>query len=623
MAEGFKIADAYVQVETRYDRDKLVDGLSDAFDSESSTIRRIGREKVGRPVGDGAAEGMSTAWSRHMRAQIRGQRFVFREDLIRLGDDIGKTTARGITPAMARQIRSDLKGKSWLIDALNSPEVNRDVDRGGRRLGRRFGGGFRASMLLAIPEAFVEAITLGMADLPIGAARANPALAAFGIALGVAVATALISGLTATLAAALAGGFGLGLIGLSVFILKDEPRFVAAVQRLGKRAGAVFHEAAQVMLGPIVESLDIIGDGMERNAGVIAALFATLAPVLPPLTEGLVGFLEALGPGLQALAEVAADVLLDLAEALPGMGEDLGSFFIQIRENWPEIEQSLRLFFHDLGSFLDFLADLFIWLATHYQLLRTITKGLVIPPATLLLIEVLRKAWNADWSGLISDARRHRGVFLSILFPWPSLVHAALRSLWPRVSGIFSGFRRNIIDAALDARVGFVTRIRALPGLAMNAISSLRERIRGYFSNARAWLAQAGRNIISGLIDGIRAMIPSLSGTLSWVTGMLPDWKGPPERDRQILRPSGRMLISGLQEGVKDQLPSLKLQLEGVTAGIPRVVNNAAPAPVAGATFNLHVTVHAGVGSDGTKIGREAARALHDALQQYERSVKR
>lgn len=97
--------------------------------------------------------------------------------------------------------------------------------------------------------------------------------------------------------------------------------------------------------------------------------------------------------------------------------------------------------------------------------------------------------------------------------------------------------------------------------------------IKGIFSGAGGWLLDAGRNIINGLINGIKSAIGGVKSLLDSVTGWIPDWKGPPDRDKKLLRDSGRLVMTGFIRGIVDEVSSLRRTLGGVTDIIPTTIN--------------------------------------------------
>jgi hypothetical protein len=599
MSEAFKIADAYVQVETRYDRDQMRRDLDEMLRGERDRMRRRGRDDIGGPLGEGAADGLGDGLRNGLRRR-RGRD----NDIIR----------RWISP--------------FIIG-------------------------------------FVKAASLGFANVNLERAFINnPAIAAAGLAIGALLVTWTAAGIAATLAAALAGALGLGIIGLGVYLLRGEPQVRAAAKRLGKTFKEVFTGAAKPMLGPIVASLNIFTAAIKKNQPLIDKLFKTLSPAIVPLAKGLTGFLEALGPGLQALAEVGRDVLIDLAEHLPGWGKSIGDFFQKIHDNWPEIKESLEAFFRDLGKVLGFLAGVFLWLARNYEELRdtlfasiTTTIGIVkaikdaatsvknsinaiigyfagLPGGILSKIRGLwskiRFPFDALHSGMRINAISAVSAFVGVIAGLPSRALAGVRALWARIRGPFDGARTGVITLGSNLVAGFVRIVYTLPTRALRAISRLKGLFFAYFSGAGNWLWNAGSRIIGGLISGVRSRIAELRGVFSGVTNLIPSWKGPEERDKKLLTPSGEMIMDGLMEGIKSRLPTLKMQLTGVSAGIPQAVQDQAPKQymsTASASTTNHISIPVSVtvpaGTDGTRIGREVAREIRKALDDFDRSVKR
>jgi hypothetical protein len=70
------------------------------------------------------------------------------------------------------------------------------------------------------------------------------------------------------------------------------------------------------------------------------------------------------------------------------------------------------------------------------------------------------------------------------------------------------------------------------------------------------------------LIDGIGEKISDLKDALGGITSLIPDWKGPADRDAALLRPNGRLIMGGLMDGIGSVVPSLQSQLSGITDAI-------------------------------------------------------
>lgn len=114
------------------------------------------------------------------------------------------------------------------------------------------------------------------------------------------------------------------------------------------------------------------------------------------------------------------------------------------------------------------------------------------------------------------------------------------------------------IKAAFQRGVAAVTGfVQALPG-----------KIKGFFSNAGSILVNAGREIIEGLLRGITGAFGKVKAKLGELTSMLPDWKGPANRDRTILRDAGRLVIGGFIDGLESQYGAVRRSLTGLTRDV-------------------------------------------------------
>jgi cysteinyl-tRNA synthetase len=83
-------------------------------------------------------------------------------------------------------------------------------------------------------------------------------------------------------------------------------------------------------------------------------------------------------------------------------------------------------------------------------------------------------------------------------------------------------------------------------------------------------LLNAGKSLIQGLIDGITAKIGELRDKLQSVTKMIPDWKGPLDKDKVLLTPAGEALMEGLIAGIEKKKSKLQSVLEKITEHIKK-----------------------------------------------------
>jgi TP901 family phage tail tape measure protein len=159
---------------------------------------------------------------------------------------------------------------------------------------------------------------------------------------------------------------------------------------------------------------------------------------------------------------------------------------------------------------------------------------------------------------------------------------AYLRAVWAAI-GTLIGWVRQAVQAFNDWRNN-----------TSRAISDVKNTIVNTFAGAGAWLVQAGRNIINGLVNGIKSAIGAVKDALGAVTNMIPDWKGPKQKDLKLLRPTGNWVMQGLVQGIKDGTRLVKSTLSDVTGQMGGVGLSASTPPevTQGPTYNqnFHIT---------------------------------
>jgi hypothetical protein len=124
-----------------------------------------------------------------------------------------------------------------------------------------------------------------------------------------------------------------------------------------------------------------------------------------------------------------------------------------------------------------------------------------------------------------------------------------------------------------------ISLFRGLPGRILGALGDL-----GHL------LWNAGASIIHGLIGGIESAVPGLHSALSWVSSLIPSWKGPMEADLLLLHENGRAVMQGFMNGIESQRAALRSQLGGITGAVPGMAAGGA-AGAAGAPVHISVPI--------------------------------
>lgn len=235
--------------------------------------------------------------------------------------------------------------------------------------------------------------------------------------------------------------------------------------------------------------------------------------------------------------------------------------------------------------------------------------------------------WTAIWNGV-------KAVFVAI---WDFLVGAVkfyintivtIIKTVVRVYEMIRDFFTRARDAAVDRLKDLVDTVKSIPGKILDAIKNL-----------GSLLFNAGKNLITGLINGILDSIPGLRNAFNTITGLIPDWKGPEQRDKKLLTPSGEWIMEGLSRGIANMVPALRSQLGDITdliarpgmvsAAVVGAGGGSASVPMAEPQIQSSRTVTinnlnlSGVWDFADPgAARKIVGKLHDALDRYEKDYR-
>lgn len=702
MAEAFKIGEGYVLITSRVDDEQIAKDAEEAGKSFGDKLDDVVEERS-KETGDKAGAELGDEFSKSSRDHIEkglenGWDTVGKD----VGDDIKKGVDDTLVDAEHWQNSGTLVGKAFgdtLVDhsrasgKASGESWAEEFDKaltGGSKSSDGAGSARHASPEKTGSDALGDIVggltkngsgfgsIPGLSMLPdvIAGPLTSPAGIAILAAAGVSAGAMILSGLSATLIAGLAGGFGLGVIGLGAWLLKDQPDVVKAGNQLKKSLTDTFKDAAQPMVGSFLQAMSIAANTLVAFKPTIDVIFRSLAPAIVPLAQGLAGFVLALAPGLLALSKVGATALISLAGALPGIGKAISDFFIKIQDNWPAIQKSFDQFFNDTANVFGVIVNILVFMAEHYGTARTIFLDLfkignmflpwvqTIYQAFVWLYDVLVGhsvipdlvnaivTWFTGLPGKIASAlaampakvaayftsmassveSKVSGVVSSVeakLKTLPGLAGTAVSHLWSSMSSAFTTAASDAKSEAGKLVSGAISELSTLDNKAKTEVGKVKGAVTGAFSGAASWLVSAGENIMKGLINGVENMVGSLKSKLSSITSLIPNIKGPEEVDKKLLTPSGQWIMEGLIAGIDNRIPALANQLTGLTASIPTTVVGAAGtganavtvAPTAAPSTIGQVTVHVqGVldPSDPTSHRRMVIQ-IRDALDKVNR----
>nr|WSX48895.1 hypothetical protein OG409_07995 [Streptomyces sp. NBC_00974] len=309
------------------------------------------------------------------------------------------------------------------------------------------------------------------------------------------------------------------------------------------------------LLGLVAEIFKALAPLVSQLAGILMSalqpILSALIPVIQPIVDALMVLVQAVMPIISAQMTAFAPLIAQLA----------GMFAQLLVALAPVIAQLILLVASILTKMTPILIPIIEAVAKLAGMLgnelgRVITS--VIIPALNMLVALLKGDFSGAWDAAKVMVRGAVDYFVRLLVELPTRAGAALASLapvlWGRIQEAGGRFNQGVREKRDEA----IARIREIPSQAARALGDL---------GSVLW--NAGASLIRGLVDGIKSKIGSIRSTLSGVTSMLPDWKGPAEVDAKILRPAGRLLMQGFQRGITDETPSLQAQLGGLTGTLP------------------------------------------------------
>ncbi|WP_128977286.1 phage tail protein [Streptomyces roseicoloratus] len=257
--------------------------------------------------------------------------------------------------------------------------------------------------------------------------------------------------------------------------------------------------------------------------------FRQLAPVIEALAPVVREFIEKIGPELIPVIQELGPVLVDIAKIL----EEQLPFAILLTTTLLQV------------------------LVIALRAVHWVLQNVVIPVVTWL-----RKIFESDFVQSLGQATKAITAFVRhALSSWENFkrtVTTIMSVLLVAVVDRVNKIRNYLVDGVLQAVNRAASYFQGLPSQILAALGDIGNLLYG-----------AGQRIIGGFMAGIRSSLGPLRAQLSAVTSMIPDWKGPAERDARLLTPAGRSVMQGFMGGIASQVPALQRQLAGITTGLP------------------------------------------------------
>jgi len=409
------------------------------------------------------------------------------------------------------------------------------------------------------------------------------------------------------------------------------PEGQQAFRSLGETLAKV-GDAVNRVLGP---ALRVIGPLIEPAGEAFANVASTLADILGPAIDELGPSLK---PVVTAIGMFVDEFVKSLGPALPG------------------IVSLFKIF----GAGLVLLTPVFIGLAvaTNFWVSVLIAAGQALVGNFSGAADTMKNAWetsmdsmktvtDTDWSrmandvlngttttdnavknsagqqhanwgsalgGMQSDTTTAWGAMGSTMQTQLGAMQGQSQAGGVAIRGNLSGALRGAASDAAGAggamagswgsAIGSMQNgTRAGIGDVKNQTGGLPSWINGEFSGVS--LFGAGRSIMQSLGDGLRAAWGGIKSLLGGFSAQIPQQKGPPAKDRRLLRPAGRLIMAGLGKGLAEGWSGVRSDLSAMGGQLPALIptgagtaftdmlnaGNTATAPTVPAAPDVYVTV--------------------------------
>jgi len=389
------------------------------------------------------------------------------------------------------------------------------------------------------------------------------------------------------------------------------PVLVAAAQAVGQLVIAlapllpVIGQVIAALLPILVPVLQLLTTVLTALTPVIAVVAQALTTYLVPVITAVVGVVTNVVNWFKNLAEQVFPAVVAAVSTssgpLTGLKQALSDLWAAVQPLATALWDLAQRVFLALQPAIGPVAALLTDLAGVFGVLLTGAINNVVIPAIRGLTALLNgeattsiQGWatavNTATASIVQSMASLPGKTVPVVYQWGIKIGQAMLDMTTSVKKSVGGMADDVYElmvklgaklpgalsaagAGLKAAASAIGKgvVAALKVIAPEAVWAVTNWINGasaILSAAVPRLMAIGRSLMSGLVSGIKSMIPSLSGTLGAITSMIPDWKGPPEKDAKLLRPAGVSIMGGLIEGIDSQVVKLKGKLGEVTQTI-------------------------------------------------------
>lgn len=364
------------------------------------------------------------------------------------------------------------------------------------------------------------------------------------------------AGIAAAAVAAIPLALGGGVLAAGIFAAAKDPAVGAAFAPLKDQAGKVLAKFAEPFKGPLIRAATTFSNALAKATPFLVQMGQAVAPIIDQLAPALADMAVSALPGILAAVKASVPLFTGLISVLPNVGIGISAVLTGIVALLP-YAKAIGLVLFGVGKFV---ADV------------------LIPPLRILAGQYLRAVRDAVAS--VTASFKANEPQLRVFVGWVKQA-----SIWvgthlaPILGGQLVGSLRG---AALAVRliIGAVSAVVTAVQVGTRKLSDLISwvrgipgQVRGALGNLGGVLTGAGRSVIDGFIRGIRAGFDRVRSTLGSLTSLLPDWKGPARRDKDLLTRNGELVIGGFLSGLESRYGAVRGSLGRFTSSLASAVD--------------------------------------------------
>lgn len=346
--------------------------------------------------------------------------------------------------------------------------------------------------------------------------------------------------------------------------------------------GNLFNGGGDIKLGflePIIKELAKFKEVIAPLLEAVKHVFNAIADVIGPALALIGVIMWPMLKALQAMWIIAWNVLKEVV--VPIFQFISGIIVGALKVIRGVIMFFLNLINGDWGKAWNSIKDVFagVW-DILYQLVVGAGKILwgAIKGLIKGIIEVFDGIWDSMWEigkniigGLVDGLEKAASAVWNFVTWLPRKFFSIIKSLFginsPSTEMALIGV--NIVLGMLNGLKNTIEKV-------WDWATSIPGKFLELCADAGRWLLDIGKKIMQGLWNGLKEIWEDVKGWFKDVTDWIPDLKGPPEKDAQLLVENGRLIMGGLYNGMQDGWGEISIWLSSLGDDIESTIQQIA-----------------------------------------------